>query len=110
MATTPTSSLSSARLAGLSDELQKISEATQSRGEKLKKLLSTSALVAGGAGAGAAVTTVADRFLKNNLGSLWKNTDPKVKTFVVGPLLGVATLGSIMAAKALAKERAKRDS
>jgi hypothetical protein len=97
--TTLTSSLPSATVAGLFDELVKIGEAVppapeQSRKDKVKKWAKNTAILATGAGAGMAASMAADRWFSNQLGQKWQNMDSKTKRFIVGPALGWLWSGS----------------
>jgi len=110
MATTRTFSLlSEATLAGLCDELEKIAEADKSRGEKLKGWLKNTALITAGAGAGTAATMVVDKIVGDKLGPAWQNTDAKTKMLIIGPLIGISTLGAVVASRKLLEERRKRE-
>jgi hypothetical protein len=107
MATTVTSSARLATHAALFDELGKIAEAQPGNSEKLKKWVKNSALVAAGAGAGTAATMIVDKFLGDKLGKTWQSTDPKTKMLIIGPLIGVSTMGAVMASRKLMAERKK---
>lgn len=100
MATTVTSSAHLVTRAALFDELGKIAEVQQpGNRERTKRWLKNTALVTAGAGAGTAVTMVADRLIGSKLGPSWQSLDPKVKMLVIGPLVGLSTLGGVVAAK-----------
>lgn len=95
--------------AALFDELEKISEATQPQDNKtkIKKWLKNTALITAGAGAGAAATTVLDKILRDNLGNYWKSMSPTTKRLIVGPLIGISTVGALAAAHKLQQARMK---
>jgi hypothetical protein len=75
----------------------------------LKKWLTNSALIAGGAGVGTAVAMVGDKLLGAKLGPIWQRLDPKAKKYIIGPLLGAAMVCSGLAAQKLMMERSKKD-
>jgi hypothetical protein len=111
--TTTTSSLPSAIpearfVDGFLDELQKISSAIhQERRDKAKKFLKNTALIAGGAGVGSALTTVADKLVGSKLGPAWSRLDPKTKKLIVGPLLGAGVMASRLALRKMYEEKSK---
>ena len=107
MATTATSSARLVTHAALFDELGKIAEAQPSKKELFKKWLKNSALHAAGAGAGTAVTLIADRLLSEGLGKSWKSVDPKMRMLVLAPIMSVAAIGSQIAARKLMEARKK---
>lgn len=74
------------------------------RREKIKKWLKNTALLAGGAGAGAAAVTGIDHLAKKYA----PNISPSAKKYVLGPLLGLAFVGSRLATKKFEEERMKR--
>lgn len=83
--------------AALFDELEKIAEAQLSPGDKTKKWLKNSALVAAGAGAGAAAATVLNKYLTTHLGKAWDAADTKTKMLILAPLIGLSTVGAVVA-------------
>jgi hypothetical protein len=93
---------------GFFDELQKISAAIhQERREKTKKFLKNTALIAGGAGVGAALTTVADKLIGTKLGPTWAKLDSKTKKLIIGPLLGAGVMASRLALRKMYEEKTK---
>lgn len=108
MATSQTSSLSSARLAGLFDELVKISEA-QSNKEKAKQWMKNTALIAAGAGAGTGAGMLVERFAKKNIGPMFAHADPRTKAMILGALAGGGSIAASLLAKKLYEERKKRE-
>lgn len=107
MGTTVTSSVPLVTRAALFDELGKIAEAQPGNTEKLKKWLKNSAIVATAAGAGTAATMVTDKLLGDKLGPGWKSLSPKTKMLIIGPLIGLSTLGGVAAAQKLHEARKK---
>ena len=91
----------------LFDELEKISEAQPSSGDRAKKWLKNSALVAAGAGAAAAAGTVLDKYLTTHLGNAWVNTDVKTKMLVLAPIIGLSTVGAVVAGHKVMGEHQK---
>lgn len=89
------------------DELEKIAEAQPSNSDKAKKWLKNSALVAAGAGAGAAASTVLDKYLTTHLGNAWQSTDIKTKMLVLAPLIGLSTVGAVVAGHKVMGEHQK---
>lgn len=67
----------------------------------MKKWLKNTALLAGGAGAGAAATTALDHVAGKHLGKHWNKLSPNAKRLVVGPALGLALVGSRLLSKKL---------
>lgn len=96
--TTPTSSHSSVSLAALFDELEKIAE-DRERKDQLKRWAKNTAAVVGAAGLGAAVTTAGEGLLKRHLGPTWATLPPATKRYIIGPALGLTTLGTGILAK-----------
>lgn len=105
MATSRTSLLSSATLAGLSDELWKIAEDASKKG-KLKKLLKSTALIAGGAGAGVGASMLLEAFVRKNFPG-WKHLSPTTRQRILAPVIAGGTLASHAALSSLAEERSK---
>jgi len=93
--------------AALFDELEKIAEAQLGTGDKAKRWLKNSALVAAGAGAGAAAGTVLDKYLVTHLGKAWQSADTKTKMLVLAPLIGLSTVGAVVAGHKLMGEHHK---
>lgn len=103
--TTPTSSLPSATLAGLSSELQKIAEETKS--PKLKKWLKNTALISAGYGAGQGLGMLGEEALRAALGKKWNGWSSDTKRKVIGTALGLATAGSLLSVANLEKKKAE---
>lgn len=107
MRASKTSSLSSDVLGGLLDELEKIAEDDQAK--RLKRWMKNTAIIAAGTGAGTGAMMVSERLLSSALGSHWAVMSPTAKKLVVGPLIGLTSVGAGLAAKKLFEERAKSE-
>lgn len=107
MKTSMTSSHSLAVLGGFRDELIKIADAREEERQKMKRWLTTGAIVALGAGAGTGAAMVGEHVLSKALGPSWQSLPPQTRMKIlqaggaaVGTGLGIAT-------HALAKQRMK---
>ena len=86
------------------DELQKIAEAhEQTSGEKFKKTLKNSLIVAGGAGAAALASTAFDHYVLEKLIPQSHNLPPVAKNII----LGLLSVGGAVAAKKMYEEMNK---
>jgi hypothetical protein len=115
--TSPTFSASSVRERAISgrleafvDELTKIAE-TQPvpvpKSEKLKRVLKSGLLFAGGAGVGAGINTIIDHMLVNKFGPKIMGMNPTTRRIVFGSLAGLATGGGLLALRKTQDEQKK---
>lgn len=107
MATMQTFSASSASQAAFLDELEKIAEEL-SRKEQTKRFLKGALTIAAGAGAGTGAVMLADKAVGKVVGQHWSSLSPAVKKLIVGPALGLSTVGGMMAVQKLREEQNKR--
>jgi hypothetical protein len=105
METTRTSSLSSATREALFDELVKIAEEAEKKqgNEKLKRWVKNTAIIAAGAGAGQGLAMLGEKALASKFGPKWAQMSAQSKMRILGPALGAATAGSLLAAQYLKK-------
>jgi hypothetical protein len=101
-----TFSPSSSRAAFL-DELEKIAEAMAGE-EDRKKWLKNALLIAAGAGAGTGAVMLGDRAIGKVIGPSWGAMSPAAKRLLVGPALGLTTIGALVAAERLYEEQQKK--
>ncbi len=107
--TTRTSSRASAT--AFVDELTKIAaaKAPSEKKGKLKRWLKNSALVAAGTGLGTGAYMVAEKGVGSKFGKRWSSLHPNTRRGIAGAGAGAATVGGLLLASKLAKERAKAD-
>ncbi len=112
METTLTFYSSSPRLVGLLDELEKIAQGQppenpqpqEDRNAKRKNTIKTALILGAGAAVGGGAMTALDEVLSKHLGPRFNALPSSTKKFVVGPLVGLAATGSILAARKLREE------
>lgn len=106
-----TSSLSLVTLEALSDELMKIAaaqeakETQQSRSDRFKKFLKSTALIGAGAGAGYGAGMVAEKAFEKLLGPKWNTLPLSSKLRILGVAAGLASAGAFVGREWLAHER-----
>lgn len=105
METTKTSSLSLVTLAGLFDELTKISSAEEQGNPQLKKFLKSTAIIGAGAGAGYGAGMLADKAFRHAFGKKWDVLGHNQKTKLVGAAIGLATAGMFVGREWMGHER-----
>lgn len=103
--TTRTSSLSSDTVAGLFDELTKISSDEKNEHVRLKKFLKATAVIGAGAGAGYGAGMLADKAFHHAFGTKWQSLPTPTKNRLVGAALGLATAGAFVGKEWLGLER-----
>lgn len=101
-----TSSVSSVGQAAFLDELEKIAEELTKK-EQVKRYLKGALLISAGAGAGTGAVMLADKAL-SRAAPAWNSLSPTVKKLIVGPALGITTVGALVAAQKLREEQIKR--
>ena len=106
MVTSTTSQLSGVTLVALLDELEKIAEAQNpTNKEKAIRWIKGTAQIAAGAGMGAALTTIANKYIDRKAIPLLRSLDPSVQRMIIAPLAAVAAIGTAVAAQKLMEER-----
>lgn len=109
MATTQTSSLPTATLVAFRDELEKISASGAEKRERAKKWLKGTAAVAAGTGLGTGAYMLGERAVSKKLGRRWSSLQPGTRRAVAGGAAGLATVGGMMLAQRMAKEKQKHE-
>lgn len=104
--TTPTFYLASAT--AFADELVKIAKANQKKGQ-FKKWLKDSSIVAAGTGLGTGAYMLGERALAPRLGPKWNSLKPATRASVAGAASMAATVGGLLLAHKLMKERQKNE-
>lgn len=108
-----TFSLSSVTLEALSDELMKIAaaqeakETQQSRRDRLKKYLKSTALISAGAGVGYGAGMIAEKAFEKLFGPKWNSLPLSSKLRILGAAAGAASVGALAAREWLAHERSE---
>jgi hypothetical protein len=98
-----------ATLAGFSTELVKISADKTEKREKAKKWLKGSAAVAAGTGLGTGAYMLGEKAISKKLGKRWSSLAPATRRTVAGGAAGLATVGGMMLAQRLAREKQKHE-
>jgi hypothetical protein len=109
MTTTRTSSLPTATLAALRDELEKIAAEKPKKSTRLRRVLKAIGLHAVGYGLGHGAGMFAEHSIKKHLGPRWKMLNSVAKRRILGPALGLATGASVLAAHQLKKRVKEAD-
>jgi hypothetical protein len=107
MKTSPTSSLSTAKLVGLFDELNKIAEVKQD--QPLKKTLKNIALASLGGAAGTGVVMLGHQALKSTLGERYEKILPATRMKYIAPAIGIGSMAITAAMLALQHEMTKKE-
>lgn len=100
-------STSSVSLVAVLDELEKISEDLPTK-ERVKRWLKNTAIITAASGVGAAAMTLGEDVLKRKLGPTWATLSPSTKRYIIGPALGVSSLGAGIMAKKMYDEQKRR--
>lgn len=100
-----------ATLAGFLSELEKISEAHPGpeRRERVKRWLKGTAAVAVGTGLGTGAYMLGEKAVSNKLGRRWSSLSPSTRRTIAGGAAGLATVGGMMLAQRLAREKQKHE-
>lgn len=106
MTTTRTFSLASAT--AFTDELVKIAQANQKKGQ-FKKWLKDTSIVAAGTGLGTGAYMLGERALTKKLGPKWGSLTPATRRSVAGAASAAATVGGLLLAHKLAKEKKQHE-
>lgn len=105
--TSPTSSLSTATLVGLFDELDKIAQ--EKKDQPVKKLLKNVALASLGGAAGTGIAMVGHKVLSKLVGARYDKLLPATKMKIIAPAIGIGTTALLAASLVLQQEMKKKD-
>jgi hypothetical protein len=100
---------------GLYDELEKISAAKgisaedRQRREKLKKWAKNTALFAAGTGAGTGTAMIGERLISSAFGARWKAMPKSKQMAILGPAIGIASVGGALLMRKALEEKRKAD-